>query len=766
MESEETTQARNDKPWNQGEGAFASMDPVVTEARRRFDRVEEYESTWRQRYLKDLRFAEGDSENGYQWPNEIKNARDTSARPCLTINLIKQHNRMISNTARKNKSTVKYIGVGNGATQETANVFRDLHRYIEYQSSAQASAYEIARYGQITGGIGWFRLVTDYESDTFDQEIFIHPVNDPLSVYMDPDIKLQSGLDAMWAHVFDDVPKDEFYEAYPDVWGKIGGQPLNLGTVSGDWISKHKVRVCEYFRKVPKEHELVSFVHRGQRHTIKRAKLDQLVSNARARKVILDDPTTRIRDHVEHEVEWYLIAGDQVVDKTTWLGKYIPLIRVPGEETVIEGILDRKGHTRAMLDAQRMLNFNASAQVEFVALQSKTPWVAAAKAIEEYEALWNTANINNASVLPWNHVDPENPDQPIPPPQRIEPPTASPAYQLGMETARTQMMMASGQYQNQLGEQGNERTGAAIQKRQDQSDTATYHFQDNYENSLVTLGKMLIDLIPKVYDTKRVKKIIADDGTEYELELDPSLREGYLEKQAHDGTVIKRVFNPTVGKYDIAASVGPDFGSKRDETREALTLILTQAPGLTGLIGDLLMKSMDFEYADEAAMRLRRMLPPQATGKGPNPNEQQLMQQVAALQTQLTKLMDKNAKDSIKLAGKAELRDIEAYDAETKRMGALAKMLPTDPEGLRSLIEQLVHDSLSTGINSVLKANAPELGEQAGDEPAPAPEAHPVIPGAYKAPDGEFYLTDPTRHGKYLKIAPLAQEHKVPGVIG
>ena len=95
-------------------------------------------------------------------------------------------------------------------------------------------------------------------------------------------------------------------------------------------------------------------------------------------------------------------------------------------------------------------------------------------------------------------------------------------------------------------------------------------------------------------------------------------------------------------------------------------------------------------------------------------------------------------------------------------MGVLAKMLPEDPEGLRALIDQLVHESLSTGLNSVLKANAPELPNQAGDSP---PVEAPPVPGANKAPDGEWYLTDPTRAGKYMHVAPLAQEHKRPGVI-
>ena len=412
-----------------------------------------------------------------------------------------------------------------------------------------------------------------------------------------------------------------------------------------------------------------------------------------------------------------------------------------------------------------MIPTHNSAQVEFVALQGKTPWKAPVKAIEEFEAIWNTANIANPSVLPYNHVDPEFPDQPIPPPERIEPPNVAPGFQIGMDTASNHIMMVSGQFQNQMGMLGNERTGAAIQKRQDQSETATYHFDDNYESALIITGKMLIDLIPKVYDTKRVKQILADDGEDYELEIDPAARQGYLELQAHDGKVIKRIFNPNIGKFDVAASVGPDQGSKREETREALTLILTQAPALTGIIGDLLLSSMDFEAAQEASIRLKRMIPPLALGKGPTQSEQAMQQQIQALSAEMVKLLDKNAKDNLKLAGKAELRDIEVYDAETKRMGVLQKMLPSDPEGLRALVEQLVHESLSTGLNSVLKANAPELPAEGSDSPESVPETPPPVPGAAKGPDGEWYLTDPTRKGKYLHVAPLAQEHAKPGIV-
>jgi hypothetical protein len=131
------------------------------------------------------------------------------------------------------------------------------------------------------------------------------------------------------------------------------------------------------------------------------------------------------------------------------------------------------------------------------------------------------------------------------------------------------------------------------------------------------------------------------------------------------------------------------------------------------------------------------------------------------LQAALVKEMDLHARDRLKLENKDELRGVEVYDAETKRIAALAKLLPTDPQGLQALIQQAVADSLRTSLGGVMdeiKLNASGT--------APSEEEPPPVPGAQKGGDGEWYTSDPTRKGKYLKWAPLNQVHRPPGVIG
>ena len=155
-------------------------------------------------------FANGDSDNGYQWPEALRASRDVAAKPCLTINMIRQHNLMISNELRKNKSSIRVVGTGNGATEDSAKIFRDSIRRIEYISQAQQCAYPIARKWQIDCGVGWVRIMTDYvDETTFDQDIFLMPILDPLTQYSDPECKKFDCSDSKFHFSFDRMLPDD-----------------------------------------------------------------------------------------------------------------------------------------------------------------------------------------------------------------------------------------------------------------------------------------------------------------------------------------------------------------------------------------------------------------------------------------------------------------------------------------------------------------------------------------------------------------------------
>lgn len=693
---------------------------VLKESRKRFQRCVAWEKTFRARFIEDVKFCEGDSDNLYQWPEAIRTRLEGDNRALLTINKTKQHCLDVMNDARQSRVAIKIRATGGGASAESAQVFMGVVRHIEYISNA-ATAYQHGLSFSVRGGVGYWRVVTDYANDdSFDQEIFIRRVKDPLSVYLDPDINEFDGSDANFGFVFTDLPKDEAERQYPEIKDHSGGASV---FDSGDtWAGEDEVRIAEYWRRVEVKDRLLAYPDPDREGEIKVARASDL--DAKLVEALLKLPDTKTRPIKSHRVEWFKIVGDTIVDEGDWLGAYIPIVRCIGEETVIEKELDRKGHTRALKDPQRMFNYNASGSVEFGALQSKTPWVAPADAIETYETYWETANTQNHGVLPYNHRDDEG--QEIPRPERQQPPTGAPVFMQGMQDAAEWMRMVSGQYQADMGAPSNERSGAAINARQRQGDNATYHFLDHQGVAIRYTGKILIDLIPKVYDTKRVVEIMAEDGTRNTVQIDPQSPQA-LQEIAETRDEAATIFNPAVGRYEVESDVGPAFATQRQEAWNAYVQILTQNKDLVHIIGDLAFKCADFPGAEEIAERLKRMVPQQALQDGPSPDlvaaQQQIAQMHGLVQTLAQKLADKTAAH----LNDQEKNAVSAYDAQTKRLSALKEALATDPEGLVSLVRQVILEAEATsgpGLGPALTPNR-ELTAEDMAPPAQPPQPQP-----------------------------------------
>lgn len=638
-------------------------DKIVREAQDRFKRCQDAESEFRNLFLADLRFAHGDSDNGYQWPDLIRNARELERRPCLTINKTIQHNRQITNEVRQNSPSVRVVPVDNGADRKTAEIFNGIIRHIEACSSADV-AYETACEFAVDAGIGYWRITTDYAyEDSFDQEIYIKRIKNPLNVYLDPDIQEADGCDARFGFVFEDITKEEFEARYPGQ--EAVSWPMDNATAS-EWLAKDKIRLAEYFRIVEKEDTLVAM----EDGTLIR--LGQLAEEQRKEAKAM---AARTRPVKTKSVEWKFIAGDVVLETRDWLGQYIPIVRVVGEETEIDGKVDRKGHTRYMKDPARMYNYWTSSATESVALQSKTPWVAPAQAIEGYESFWQNANTQNLAYLPYNHLDEEG--NLIPPPQRAQPPVMPSAYMQGMQVAQEEMKMASGQYDAAMGARSNETSGRAIRARQMESDVANFHFIDNLSRAIRYTGKILVDLIPKIYDTPRVIRILGEDGSDDQAQIDPNQPEAVRETKDMSGD-IQAIYNLSVGRYDVTVAVGPSYTSRRAEAFETMTQMVQGNPDLMNKAGDLIMKAADFPMADELAERLAKFLPPGLADDKQSPEVAKLKQDLEQCQAQLQAL-GKEYNDAVESKDVDQQKLlIDRYKAETERLKLIFPSMPVE----------------------------------------------------------------------------------------
>lgn len=713
-----------------------SDESIVQEAHKRFLRCEKREATARRRWLEDYQFANGDSENNYQWPDRLYEARLSEERPALTINKTRQHNLQIINDARQNKSGIKYRPVGDGANVKSAEVLEGLARHIQDLSNASTARGQAITF-QVEAGLGFTRIVTDYEAEnTFDQEIYIRPIDDPLSCYLDPDCTQLDGSDARFGFIFADRPRDQVEQEYPQLKGRTAVSNAVDGEDAG-FLRDDYIREAEYYRIKEEEDELIGS---SDGTTILLSVLGKGLLAKWEAETAAKGEELRRRPVTRRRLEWFKVVGDVIVDRKEPPGRSIPIIPWIGEETVIEGELDRKGHTRALKDAQRMLNYNRSASVEFGALQSKTPYLADTRAIEGYETYWETANRVNHAVLPYNAVTDDG--QAIPPPTRQEPPQSAPVFIEGAQAAERDMMIASGQYEAELGAPGNERSGRAINERQRQGDRATYHFIDNQAMAIRREGQIILELIPEVYDTPRTKRILGEEGDEAQVRIDPDAEAAHQTGQDGD------TFNPRIGRYAVVSDVGPDYATQRQEAFDAIIQVITQAPQLLGRIGDLLFRVADFPLADKIAERLKPELPPEAQAA-----IAELQKQLQQQNKLLGEAMQALTEERLKVKAKDQDAVIRAFEADTHRIAALKDALPIDPEALRALvreeIRQAMQDNLGPAVLSAqpdltrlgmggqlpgaagaMPVETPDLGQQAampGGVMGGAPHAQPVL---------------------------------------
>ena len=690
---------------------------IIAEAKDRFKRCSDRESNTRVNFMNDLRFGIGDSINNYQWPSANLTARQSQQKPTVTVNRVRVYCNQVINESLKNKAQIEIRPTGGGASFKSAEIFEGLIRHIENNSNAQL-AYESAVRSQVYGGFGYCRVTTDFvDSESFDQEIHITRVADPLSVYLDPDIAEFDGSDAKFGFVFRDMNRKDFEKDYPKYKNEVNSEPLGEGQHS-DWNDKDNIRLCEYYRIVTETDVLH---HRSDGSTVKESDVkdaDSKIAAAKEADPNAEESETLLsrlkrdsvaqRDVENKKVEHYLIAGDEIVETHEWLGKYIPIIRWIGEEFVVDGILDRKGHVRGLVAAQQAYNYHTSAGIEFVSLQSKTPWIAPVAAIEGFEELYNASNKVNLAVLPYNHKSEDGII--IPKPEREASPQFASAYLEGMKVAQNEMEMTSGQFPASMGEETNERSGKAINERQRAGLTATYHFTNNQATALRFLGEVLKDLIPKIYDTERVVKMLAEDGTMSTIQIDPNSPTAHkpvpaLDPESIDPSQVAAIFNPDVGEYAVVCTVGPQYDTRRQETLNALTMILSQNESLAPIVGDLMFRCMDFSLADSIADRLKNMVPKQALGQAPDPQVTQLQQMLAqqhqvmnTLSQELTELKSKDLSRELQ-------KEIDWYRAESDRLKVVGGI---DPAALMPIVRELVSQVLQQPVNPLINAHMQE----------------------------------------------------------
>lgn len=587
--------------------------------------------------------AEDDLEflSGKQWPLEVQQERQLDGRPCLTVNRLPQQVQQVTNDQRQNRPSIKVAPVDSAATEEIADVIEGLVRHIEYNSNAEA-AYDTGGESAARCGLGYWRLLTDFvEPKSFDQEIFIKRIRNALSVFFDPYSQEPDGSDANWAFIVEDLSPEEYRAKYPGT--KLAAQGADWSAIGNNipaWVRADGCRVAEYFYKEMRT-ETIHLLATGE--TVRDQDLE--AQQAKASQANLDAHVVKTRETQVPVVKWCTITGVEILDRTIWLGSFIPIIPVYGNELFVGGKRVLESVIRHAKDPQRMFNYWKSAATETIALAPKAPWVVAEGQIEGYEEQWATANKKNHAYLPY--VPKAFGGEMAPPPQRQ---TLEPAVQAITQAAAgaaDDIKATTGVYDPALGAQSNEVAGVAIQARANQTQISNYHFFDNMKRSMKHTGRCLVELIPKVYDSARAGRILKEDGTQKIVRLnDP-----YTDPE----TGKPQLYSLDAGRYDVTVDTGPSYATRRQEAAASMMDFSRAVPQVAQSCADLIVKNMDWPGADELAERLRLLLPPQLQNDGKQP--QVPPQAMAFIQQQhglITQLQQK-ASEAAKIIGQKQI---------------------------------------------------------------------------------------------------------------
>ena len=244
-----------------------------------------------------------------------------------------------------------------------------------------------------------------------------------------------------------------------------------------------------------------------------------------------------------------------------------------------------------------------------IALAPRAPFVASEGQFEGHEAKWRQANVRNFPYLEYKPKTIAGQLAPAPQRQSWEPPIQ--AMTAAIAQSDNDLKSTGGFNDASLGIRGAQESGRAIRTRQQQDEMANSHYLDNLGRAIRQVGRIVVDLIPKIYDAPRVMRITGEDELKRNVMVFAGQGNQPTEEEVQQmPAAIEGVYDLGLGRFNITVSVGPSFQTRRQEAVDSLVQFVQAYPNAFPMIGDLLAENMDWPGAKQVAARLKKMLPP------------------------------------------------------------------------------------------------------------------------------------------------------------
>lgn len=618
---------------------------------------------WRDIYAKakaDLDFMS--DKDGAMWDSREYKDRATVGRPVPQIDQLTQFKHQVVNDIRMNTPTINVIPASLDSDPKTAEMLSGRIKAIEYKSNADA-AYDMAADFSVGCSIGFIRVDRKYiDDDSFDQELTICRVVNPLGVYIDPTSTEPDGSDAKFAFVIEEMSLADFQKAWPDAEAVPFEDTMENGSHQG--ITEGKISIVEYFCLDHEENEY-GLLPDGTKEPV-RAKA-KYKSTRKMKKPI---------------VRHYKLAGADILEESTFPGKYIPIVPVYGEEAWNNGERHLFSLIRKAKDAQKTFNLWKALETELLLKQQQAPVQAAAGQMRGFEDQW--AQPDKAMVLYYNQTDIEG--QPAPPPERLQPPTIPTGVVNASQSTANNIREILGMYNASAGKREGDASGVAIKQLEQSSDVGNLHFGDNLVKSITQVGKIIVCALPEIEDTQRIVSVV-DKEDNYKL---VGINGAMTPEQ-------EQPYNMDTAKFDVRVTTGASYTTQRQQAAELYQNTLKLLPPEASMnVLDLVFKYQDTPGSDALSARFKKMVNPALLDEkdreenAPDPQIQQLQQQLqqitqeaqARIQQLETQLQDKQADVQVKMADV----QIKAQEVEIKKGELQLKLIQAQqPEADNSL---------------------------------------------------------------------------------
>jgi len=553
---------------------------ILKEALENYEEGIAYEFENRQDFLLSNNFVDGK-----QWEETEMARRIAAKRPCLTTNKLRKYIFQILGEIQQSRLDLKTVPLNQEASTIIAIIIDKLIKDIERKSNSNYS-YDRAIQCALQGGWGYWRIFSQYISKySFDQEIVISSIQNPLSVILDPYMKSNTGKGAEWGLIVTTVPLNKFKKKYNKALP--GNFEMLYGMDRTGWYTKDSVRLAEYYYKEYEKENLLLLTNGS-------SVLESKFEEKRDFFFLNNIGVENYKVIYNPRVKWIKMSKDNIIEGPFDVpGDEIPIVKVCGYEHNDQGYTRYRSLVHDALDPMRIFNHWRTHIVELISLAPKAPYLVTPDQIKGFEEMWKKANVELYPFLFYNAV-----------PNATKPEKES-AFQI-QAAAITEANMAAadiqdviGMYAASIGEPSNERSGRAILARQAQANNTVFQFINNFQSALIHSGNILIKMIPTIYKQNRIVRIIGEEGIE-DLQLNY--------KNINIQNLLSKIENDiTLGEYEITSTTGPYYATRRQQTAASMLDFIQFAPQMAPIVLPKLAKLLDWEGASNISKELETL---------------------------------------------------------------------------------------------------------------------------------------------------------------